>query len=267
MAKVHTYGLLVDEENQKPPGCSRTIDKMDSWSERIQWQYELCPMICSLPMVPSRSYMVPQTGEGGNTRAGSNFEQSASLVTITDHNKLNHNKIPRATTNHVVPGEHMCWGPRKESSHRSGGWKTCQWNQVNLATSNGCNILWFFYFSCFSCQILLFLFPLLANASGWLGTTVFMNWFIIWGFRPDRLDQNQRCEVEIQHAEIHRDETSRASILQSTATSSRGTGSRSHLHLGRKRGICWFPIFWGKAGRSENLQSENELVIVHRSVQ
>ena len=29
MAKVHTYTLLADEENQKPPGCSRTIDKMN----------------------------------------------------------------------------------------------------------------------------------------------------------------------------------------------------------------------------------------------
>ena len=50
-------------------------------------------------------YGTPTQGEG-NTRAGSNFEQSASLVTITDHNKLDHNNgqgpEPR------VPGEHMC---------------------------------------------------------------------------------------------------------------------------------------------------------------
>ena len=112
--------------------------------------------------------------------------------------------------------------------------------------------LFFNSFSGFSCPLCYFCALQLANAYRWLGTLVFKNCFIIWGHLPAGLDQNQRCEVEIQHAEIHRDETSRASILQSTATSSRRTWSRNHLDLGRKRGICWFPIFWGKAGRSEN---------------
>ena len=122
--------------------------------------------------------------------------------------------------------------------------------------------IFFNSFSYFSCQLCQFLLAQLATAHRCWAQFVFMKWFIIWGRRPARLDRNQHCEVEIQHAEIHRDETSRASILQSTATSSRGTGSRSHLHLGRKRGICWFPISWGKAGRSENLQSENSSLFI-----
>ena len=123
-------------------------------------------------------------------------------------------------------------------------------------------LLFFACFSCFSCQLCQFLLAQLATAHRCWAQFVFMKWFIVWGRRPARLDRNQHCEVEIQHAEIHRDETSPASILQSTATSSRGTGSRSHLHLGRKRGIGWFPISWGKAGRSENLQSENSSLFI-----
>ena len=78
--KAHTFRLLADEENQKPPGCSRTIDKMGSWSERKMAIHGLRPMIWSLPTVPSPSYMVPQTGGGGN--AGSNFEQSLLLLLL-----------------------------------------------------------------------------------------------------------------------------------------------------------------------------------------
>ena len=175
------------------------------------------------PWSPPDHIWDPHTG-GGSTRAGSNFEQSlllllllwlrsllallllllllqparppppaASLVTITDHNKLNHNN-GQGHNEPRVPGEHMCcsftvsevdatsgqkppdqllwtlswsWGPPKKSSHRSGGWKTCQWNQVNLATSIGCNILRFFSFSCFSCQICYFCWrclPMLIDA-------------------------------------------------------------------------------------------------------
>ena len=78
--KAHTFRLLADEENQKPPGCSRTIDKMGSWSERKMAIHGLRPMIWSLPTVPSPSCMVPQTGGGGN--AGSNFEQSLLLLLL-----------------------------------------------------------------------------------------------------------------------------------------------------------------------------------------
>ena len=103
------------------------------------------------------------------------FEQSASLVTITDHNKLNHNKIPRATTNHVVPGEHMCWGPRKESSHRSGGWK-----DLPMESGEFGNVKWLQYtvillfFPVFSCQnFVIFCFRCLPMLLGWLGHDCF----------------------------------------------------------------------------------------------
>ena len=58
------------------------------------------------PWSPPDHIWYPHTG-GGNTRAGSNFEQSASLVTITDHNKLNHNN-GQGHNEPRVPGEHMC---------------------------------------------------------------------------------------------------------------------------------------------------------------
>ena len=131
----------------------------------------------------------------------------------------------------------------------------------NMASSIGCNCSPFSFFRFFMSTLLIFV-GVACQRLSMLVTIVFMNWFIIWGHRPARLDHNQHCEVEIQHAEIHRDETSRPSILQSPATSSRRTGYRNHLHLGRKRGICWFPIFWGKAGRSENLQSENSSLFI-----
>ena len=141
------------------------------------------------------------------------------------------------------------WGPRRKSSQHSGGWKTCQWASMGCNSSSVSSLFPVFHVNFVT------LVGVVCHCLSMLGTILFMNWFIIWGLRRARLDRNQHCEVEIQHAEVHRDETSRASILQSPATSSRRTWSRNHLQLGRKRGICWFPIFWGKAGRSENLQS------------
>ena len=81
-----------------------------------------------------------------------------------------------------------------------------------------------------------------CHCSSLLGTICFHE--VIYRMRTPAGQTGPKSTLRsrIQHAEIHRDETSRASILQSTATSSRGTGSRSHLHLGRKRGIGWFPI-------------------------
>ena len=75
MAGARAFSLLPDEENQKPPGCSRTIDKMDWWSERKMAIHGLRPMRWSLPTVPSPSYM-----SGGASTTGSNFEQSLLLL-------------------------------------------------------------------------------------------------------------------------------------------------------------------------------------------
>ena len=66
------------------------------------------------------------------------------------------------------------WGPQRKSSQRSGGWKTCQ------CSSTSCNCSRFSFFSCFSCQLCYFV-GAACQCLSMLGTSVFMNWFIIWG--------------------------------------------------------------------------------------